>query len=262
MAKKRSGKRSGAKNKKRWNPFSGRLFMTLLICGAIIGGAAYGFRYFFINSDFFTVREIYINRDTGYVFKEGETKLTRLFSGRNIFLINLKEVQDAVKNDFPQLKKVEVRRRFPNRIEIDMLTREPIAVIEYGGGVVIDREAVVVYAGQGKAEGLLKIKGVGFFLNMPSKGDRIRNPMLEKGLVLLDGVRKKMGPNLKNIDYIDISDKNNIVLSIHGVDVKMGADDFSHKIDRLNEMLEDPKLNLKEINYIDLRFSDAVIAPK
>ena len=262
MAKKRSGKRSGGRGKGRWNPFSGRFFLTLLFCGAIIAGAAYGLRYFFINSDFFTVREIYINRDTGYVFKEGEAKLNKLFSGRNIFLINLKEVQTVVKDDFPQLKKVEVRRRFPDRIEIDMLTREPVAVIEYGGGVVIDREAVVVYAGPDKAEGLLKIRGVGFFLNMPAKGDRIRNAMLEKGLVLLDGVRKKMGPNLKNIDYIDISDKNNIMLSIHGVTVKMGADDFSHKIDRLNEMLQDPKLNLKEINYIDLRFSDAVIAPK
>jgi cell division septal protein FtsQ len=261
MAKKRSAKRSGGKGRFGWNPFRGKVFISLLFYAAIIGGAAYGLRYFFLNSDFFPVREVYDNKDKGSLFKESEAKFKRLYAGRNIFRVDLKEVQELIKNDFPQLKKAEVRRRFPDRIEIDMITREPIAVIDYGGGVMIDRDAVVVGAG-GKTEGLIRVRGVGFFLNMPSRGERIKNPTLEKGLVLVDGVRKKMGANIKNIDYIDISDKNNIVLSIHGVAVKMGADDFSHKIDRLNEMLQDPKLNLKEINYIDLRFKDAVIAPK
>lgn len=261
MARKRSTKRSGGKGRGGFNPFAGKLVLMVIIYAALIGGAVYGLRYFFLNSDFFTVKEIYVNKDKGAALKESEVKLNRLYSGRNIFLVDLKQAQSMIKDEYPQLKKVEVRRQFPDRIEIDMIMREPVAVIEYGGGVVIDREAVVVSTGV-KVEGLIKIRGVGFFLNMPSKGDRIKNPMLEKGLVLLDGVYKKMGPNIKNINYVDISDKNNIILCIHGVNVKMGADDFSHKIDRLNDMLRDSKLHLQEINYIDLRFKDAVIAPK
>ena len=260
MAKKRASKRPGKKGS-IFNPFGGKFLLSLFVYGVIIGGSFYGLRYFFLKSDFFIVREIYVNKDKDYTFKEGETKLNRLYAGRNIFQIDIKYAQTMIKSDFPQLKKVEVRRRFPDRLEVDIITREPVAVVDYGGGIVIDREAVVVALGD-KDEGLIKIRGVGFFLNMPSKGEKIKNQMLEKGLVLIDGVRKKMSSRVKNVDYIDISDKNNIVLGISGVAVKMGADDFSYKLDRLNEMLRDPKLNLKEINYIDLRFKDAVIAPR
>lgn len=261
MAKKRSVKKTGKKGGSGWNPLAGKLVMTLVFFAVVLGGVAFGLNYFFMNSEFFTVREIFVNKDKSYPFKEGEAKLNHAYAGRNIFLVNLKDIQADLKADFPQLKKIEVRRRFPDRLEVDIITRDPVAVIEYNGGVVIDREAVVVGVGY-KPEGLLKIRGVGFFLNMPAKGDKVSTQTLEKGLVLLDGVRQKMSANIKNITYIDVSDKNNIVLGVLGVAVKMGADDFSHKLDRLNDMLRDPKLNLKEINYIDLRFKDAVISPK
>ena len=260
MAKKRASRRTGKKGS-IFDPFGGRFLLSLFVYAVIIGGTFYGLRYFFLKSDFFVVREIYVNKDKGYAFKEGETKLNRLYSGRNIFQVDLKYAQTMIKSDFPQLKKVEVRRRFPDRLEVDIITREPVAVVDHGGGIVIDREAVVVALGY-KGEGLTRIRGVGFFLNMPSRGEKIKNQMLEKGLVLIDGMRKKMPSRVKSVEYIDISDKNNIVLGISGVAVKMGADDFSHKLDRLDEMLRDPKLKLKDINYIDLRFKDAVIAPR
>lgn len=261
MAKKRSVKKTGKKSGSGWDPFAGKFVVKLVIYAVALGGIAFGLNYFFMTSEFFTIREIFVNKDKSYPFKEGEAKLNHAFAGRNIFNVNLKDIQADLKTDFPQLKKIEVRRRFPDRLEVDIVTRDPAAVIDYNGGVVIDREAVVVGVGY-KPEGLLKIRGVGFFLNMPVKGDKLSTATLEKGLVLLDGVRQKMSANIKNISYVDVSDKNNIVLGVQGVAIKMGADDFSHKLDRLNEMLHDPKLNWKEINYIDLRFKDAVIAPK
>jgi cell division septal protein FtsQ len=261
MAKKRSVKKTGKKGGSGRNPLAAKLIMTLVICAIAAGCMAFGLNYFFTNSEFFTVREIFVNKDKSYHFKEGEAKLNRAYAGRNIFSVDLKDIQSDLKTDFPQLKKIEVRRCFPDRIEVDIITRDPVAVIDYNGGVVIDREAVVVGVGY-KPEGLLKIRGVGFFLNMPAKGEKLSTETLEKGLVLLDGVRQKMSANIKNVTYIDVSDKNNIVLGVQGVAVKMGADDFSHKLDKLNEMLRDSKLNWKEINYIDLRFKDAVIAPK
>jgi hypothetical protein len=71
-----------------------------------------------------------------------------------------------------------------------------------------------------------------------------------------------MRENIKDVEYIDISGQNNILLGISGVTVKMGADDFSRKIDELKEILNDPNVNMRDINYIDLRFEDPVISLK
>ncbi|MDD4012740.1 MAG: FtsQ-type POTRA domain-containing protein [Candidatus Omnitrophica bacterium] len=260
MARKKQQK----KKQKKSGASSGKLggtVVTMAIYAGLAVLALYGMRHFFLKSDVFTVREIYVNKDKNYPFKEGEIKLNRMYSGRSIFLVDLKAVQALVKKDFPQLKKIEVRRKFPDRIEVDIVTREPVAFIDYAGGVVVDREAVVIMTGS-RPEGLIRIKGMGFFLNVPGKGERVKNAMLEKGLVIVDGLRRKMARDLGDIDFIDISDRNNIILGIKGVAVKMGSDDFSEKIDRLTAMLRDPKLDIKGINYIDLRFRDAVIAPK
>jgi cell division septal protein FtsQ len=241
--------------------FPSKAFLTVLVIGILVGGAGYGMWYFFLNSKFFAVNEVIVNKDQGYSFSVEERKLTKRYKGRNIFSVNKRQVQALIKRDFPQLKKVEVRRNMPDVLEIDIVSREPVAIIESGGGIVIDPEGVVLNIGEQK-QGLVKIKGISFFLNMPERGEKISNRALDRALLLLEVLRKKMSSEKKNIEYIDISDRNNLILGIYGATVKMGSDDFFRKISQLRSIVNDPNVNMKDIRYIDLRFEDAVIAPK
>ncbi|MBD3379890.1 MAG: hypothetical protein GF408_05450 [Candidatus Omnitrophica bacterium] len=233
--------------------------MILLILTA---GIFFGLRYFFLKSAFFKVSEIVVNKDKGYSFYEGEKKLRRLYTGSNIFNVDLKRAKRIIGNDYPHLRGVEVRRSLPDRIAVDIISRKPAAVIDSNGGVVIDREAVVLAIGE-TPEGLLTVKGINFFISIPSRGERVENSSLEKALDLIDGLKLKMRESSRSrIDHIDISDSNNILLVVDGVEVKMGTDDFPGKIDKLNQILADPAVNFRDISYIDLRFSEAVISPK
>ncbi len=241
--------------------FSARPVLIFLLCAGLFAGAFYGIRYFFLNSTFFTIKEVVVNSPSAYSFREGEKKLKRLYAGRNIFTVDLKQVQTLIKNDFPQLKKVEVRRNLPEILEIDVVSRGPVAVIDTGGGIVIDAEGVVLSVGE-KSRELVRIKGISFFLHTPSRGNRISDRALGRALSLLDGLRSRMPRNMKDVEYIDISGRNNILLGISGVTVKMGTDDFSRKIDELKEILNDPNMDVRDINYIDLRFRDPVISLK
>jgi cell division septal protein FtsQ len=64
------------------------------------------------------------------------------------------------------------------------------------------------------------------------------------------------------IGYLDVSDRDNIVINIYGAEIKMGQEDFTRKIYQMKNIMNDPKINMKDIKYIDLRFEDPVIAPK
>jgi len=46
------------------------------------------------------------------------------------------------------------------------------------------------------------------------------------------------------------------------VPINLGGDDFSGKIEILNDILNDPKVDISGISYIDLRFNDPVYSYK
>ena len=111
-------------------------------------------------------------------------------------------------------------------------------------------------------ESLVKIRGVKFILQRPPTGEKLKNESISKALQLLSALLKRGLIRRYDVEYIDVSDKNNCVLNIQGVLVKMGYDDFTWKINKLNEILRDPDIKLDGIAYIDLRFENAVISPK
>lgn len=254
--KKRRKSASGSSGGLPW-----KMIAVIALSVGVLSALGFGARHFFKSSSFFSINEIVVNSDQSYSFQEGKEKLNRLYLGHNIFSVNLKQVQTLIRNNFPRLRKVEVSRVLPNRLNVDIISRKPAAVIESGRGVMIDSEAVVLDIG-GESEGLIKIKGISFFLKAPDRGTRIENKRLDKALVFIAELKKKMWSRVESIEYIDVSNKNNIILKIKGVQVKMGSDDFSGKIDDLNRILRDPDISMEDIRCIDLRFADAVIAPK
>ena len=262
MARKKN-KRSTKKKRKNslgeMIPFKYLVFMFISIL--IVSGSVYGLKYFFLNNDFFKINGIVINNDRGYSLGNEESKLKRLYVGKNIFKINLKSLKNIIGRDLPQLKKVEVRRDLPDVLVVDIFSRVPVAVIETSGGIVVDKDGVVLTIGEGK-KNLIKITGLSYFLNVPERGDKIKNTSLEKSLILIMGIKSRMSSYVNDIDYVDISDKNNIVLGVKGVPVKMGIEGYLNKLSTLKQMLRDPKINFKEIKYVDLRFEDPVISPK
>lgn len=241
--------------------FKNRLVVTVLLCAIIMGGIFYGLWHFFFNSKFFAIKEIVVNKEGNYSFWTDESRLRDLFIGRNIFTVDLENMETFIRESSPQLERVEVRRIPPDRLEIDVVPREPVAFIGSRGGLVIDKEAVVLAKGRVPGN-LVEIKGIRFFFTTPSRGERVENEMLEKALMLLGGLRERRLTGQYGVEYIDISDKNNIQLGIRGIKVKMGSDDFSRKINKLKEILEDPDVKPGRIDYIDLRFDTAVISPK
>jgi len=233
------------------------MFFTILIASASV----FGMKYFFLNSSFFSVKEVTINNDRGFSLEAEEAKLRKLYTGRNIFKLDLKGLRAIVTKDLPQLKKVETRKELPDTIVIDIFSRIPVAVIDSSGGIVVDKDGVVLTIGEGD-EDIIHIRGLSYFIKVPARGEKIKNAALQKALALVLGINSKMSLLQDVIEYVDISDNNNMILGVGGVSVKMGEEGFLTKLNTLKKMINDPKLKFSEIKYIDLRFDDPVISPK
>lgn len=266
--KKTSKKRSRKKKKRKGTALGGFLkgvnwtpVLKVLLYILLLSAVVWGVRYFFMNSEFFRIKKVSVTDDRGYTFEEGRDKLRRIFKGNNIFDVDLERVARIMRNSFSQIKRVEARRVLPDKLEIDIISRAPEAVIDTAGGVVIDSEAVVLAVGTGNDD-LIDIKGMNFFLNVPSRGETVESVPLENALLLIEGLKKKMRRELEQVEYIDISDENNLVIGVFDARVKMGTSGFSSKIDTLRQMMNDPDIDMNDIRYIDLRFEDPVISLK
>jgi len=238
-----------------------RIIVLLLLAGLTVTGISYGAKHFLVYSPLFNIKDVRINNVRGYSFEEGEKMLRGRYVGRNIFSVDLKQARDTIKKSYPQFRKVEVRRDLPDVLEVDMITRDPAAVIDTAGGIVIDSEGVVLTVGEGGKD-LVKIKGITFFLNIPSRGETIDNRDLGEALAVLDVLSKKLRGSVKDVEYIDVSNRTNILIGVSGVEIKMGAGDIAEKADKLKNIMRDPNIYFSDIKYIDLRFKDVVIAPR
>jgi len=262
--KRRQG--SSRKNSRKGQGFKIK-FLTaknVIVVAVIIifsGSLFYFMKNVIYKNSFFAVKSIIVNKDQPYVFTEGVKKLESLYKDHNIFHIDLAKAERKIKKEYPQFKKVEVKRVLPDSLQVQIISREPIAYIDASGGMIIDDEGIVLLTNEA-LEGLVEIKGINFFLKRFSKGEKIHAKSLIDALTLLKILRYNIPGKMDLIRYVDVSDHKNILLEISGVEVKFGRDGFIDKVKQLKVVIADPDISLQDISYIDLRFEDVVIAPK
>lgn len=100
------------------------LFLFALLA-ALCYGANIGYHKLFWENPDYSLKEVRYSTD-GSLTREMAIAVTGFKEGRNIFVYRLDSGRDALKA-LPQVESVEVRRYLPNRIEIVVTERKPVA---------------------------------------------------------------------------------------------------------------------------------------
>lgn len=114
----------------RWNEFktvSVKSLKGLFFLGLAIYVSMSLRRRFFI-SDFFMVKSVEVEPRDGRFNSEMSRAVSSL-KGRSIFSISLKQAKEELKEKFPAIRSLEMRRSFPDSIQLHYSLRNPIAVL-------------------------------------------------------------------------------------------------------------------------------------
>ncbi|PYL46601.1 MAG: hypothetical protein DMF32_12190, partial [Verrucomicrobia bacterium] len=101
--------------------------LLVALCGAGYAGAREGARRLFFQNPDYQIKTIELQTD-GTLQREQVLKAADLHEGANIFSINLARVRDRIQQ-LPQADEVEVVRKLPNEIDIQIVERKPVAWI-------------------------------------------------------------------------------------------------------------------------------------
>lgn len=125
--------------------FARRLWVVMRIFLIVIffAGAVWGIDYFY-NSNYFKISEINIEGTIHYA-DEYIGGLLEGLKGSNIFEVDKKKIEDSITDNTIWIKSVELKKIFPDSINIFFEERKPFLIINYKNKYyLLDREAVVL----------------------------------------------------------------------------------------------------------------------
>ncbi len=227
-----------------------RIFLIL----AFFAGAIWGLDYFY-NSNYFRVKAINIEGNHQY---EDENIIDSLgnITGMNIFEVDKKLIEDSLTENMVWIKSAELKKIFPDRINLLIEERKPYLLLDNGRGCyLLDDEGIVL----GKIDINLSheygdlVKVCGAIEHNPEEGEVIA----QKNILSCAGIYRGFDDEIKKI-IKEAGIENNIYgdiffITLSGVKIIFGD---SEEIVKKVEVL---KLLLKEdANYIiiDLRSPD------
>ena len=251
------------RNRKRKQIFRNRFFWFLIIIpiASVIVFYLIGFY------SFFEIKEIKIfgnqkvsTEDINTLIKEEVSRDILFLESRSIFLVDLRNINRRILDNFPKINKVDFDRDFPDKLVISIKEREPVVVFESGGSYFfIDSEGVIFEEISGpESEHWLTIKETGLNWEVNLGGVLIKREDMSK---ILEIQSELEGLDFE-VDFIEIAkgQRVNVKLSEGWRIYFNSEDDISRQVLNLNLVLKEKILpeERENLEYVDLRFGNQI----
>lgn len=244
----------------RFRAITSFIFKTVLwvvfLGAAFFGGKEMLRRFVWENPDYF-VTDIRVS-NCDLLARDDILKNASIREGMNVFEVDTKAARAAL-DALPQVERAEIQRILPNRVEITITERRPIAWVTQGAGEnpttstsswLIDARGVVVKPRQIIAEyhHLPHISGVAVVNFAP--GQRVRTVEMESALKLI----QMNSDNVHwQVRHIDLSKQWCMMVTDQGqARVTFGLDAIDDQLNRLFRYLDRAEAEKKEIDSINL----------
>ena len=233
--------------------------LSLTLVGVVFGGVgAYA-----VNSPTFQLKEVRI-LNAGTLTPEQAFKFCELKSGEGLITLDLVGVQQVIKRKHPEFKEVYVRRVLPNRVEVMLKRRTPVAQVAFSRFMQVDKDLVLL-PGSSTApfRNLTVIEGAPLPREGLWVGVILRDKTTQNAIRLGEVIKRSNVLRKHALTHMDIGDPKNVVLKVDSdIEIRIGGNHFIERLKILDQTLKTVELDRTKIRYIDLRFDDVVIGPR
>lgn len=189
-------------------------------------------------TEFFLIKNIKVTGNNKILHKT-IVAISNIEKKENIFKISIKDSKKNIKK-LPYIKEVEIKRKLPKTIIIDVVERkEAMQIKNISSFIIIDEEGIILDNVDEKIYGLPLL--IGFEVENKSIGDNFFSDIED---INIDFIREEEKLNLlSEMEEIHILDdeKANILL-FNGIKVAFGSiDNVKYKLNLLKEVLKDLK---------------------
>ena len=251
--------------------FRNRFFWLTLLTLIIIGGLF----YFIVFSPIFQIKEIKISgnqivsaENLENFVKEKISQRVSFFSSDNIFLINLDRINESILEKFPQITKVNLKRKFPDTLIAQIEEKKSVAIFCQADSCFLVDEKGVIFEKFIEGEKMVDIESRPLVIrNLTSQNNlKLGEKAVEKEkLSQILEIESKLKGDLKISEVSIISEERFNVKTTEGWEIYFNTrDDINWQLTKLNLVLKEriPEDKRRNVEYIDLRFEKVYIFPE
>ena len=183
-----------------------------------------------------------------------ERRLMRLYGGRNIFSVNLHEIQRVAEIE-PWVHTASVKRVLPGAIRVRVIERRPVAVaLIEGVAHLVDREGYVIGLTGGAADDLPVILGLERL-----EGDELV-AALRRGVGMLERLNLHAPMFAERLSELDLSSPSHIAVNmVHGGPrLLLDPQRVERNVNRWLELGLAIRQRAGALDYVDLRWSKRI----
>lgn len=183
-----------------------RIIKLITLLMIIIGGVVFA-----LVSPIFNIKEINVVKNE-QISSDTIVSLSQLKTGQNIFKYSSKKVEKEIKTN-PYIESVNIKRKFPDKIEITVTERQKNYNIEFlNGYAYINNQGYILEISEQRLE-LPIIQGISTEEEKIVEGNRLNEQDLSRLEIVIQIMKICETYDLnKKVSKIDISDKNNYVI--------------------------------------------------
>ena len=225
----------------------------------------------FVRIKLFTIKTVDLITENINCTSKNQVKNSISILGQNIFLIKNQLIEKNLKGKFICIRNVNLSKIFPDKIELDIVGRNPIAKIfsqkndlatdsaqleniatpsvNLQDGYLIDDEGVIFSKDSNNLE-IPRILVLGLELSV---GKKFNNNNLGNSLKII-GKIKELGISLQSVvvrdNFLIIFSKPKIIFKLDNIDPQIAS---------LQLILRKAKIESNQLEFIDLRFDKPIV---
>lgn len=232
-----------------------RLIVFLLI-GSILFWIYSRTSDFLLTSSMFKVKDVLVDQSISFI----DSKILTGLKGQNIFSIDLNKIHKRISEQYPQISQLSVIRQMPDTIKVLAKKREILFQVQaHNKFLIVDNEGVTMfYTASPLAYPL--VKGVPLQRYKVILG--LVAPIKEIALTaeLLKQLKSHPHTNRLRVITVDAANLSKIELTVMpNIKIIIDQEDLSQKVGMLDIILQNGKINWKNVKYVDIRFKEPII---
>jgi len=229
----------------------------LLLLGGLLAASVHGL----LKTTPFPVQKVEVY-GTQRLTRDEIIALTGVTPGQNLLALRLKTIGQQVQSN-PWVGSVRVQRFFPGTIALSIKERQPVAVINMGLLYYLDANGEP-FKPLSHGDGLDYPVVTGISEDDLNTDPATIKDTLKTACDLLAALKQHGSFILADVSEIHYDRGHGFTLytTAGALPIKIGTDDFDHKLQRFARIYENLMTQLPGLQYIDLDYSDRIVVKK
>ena len=211
---------------------------------------------FLTSSALFTVRDVLIDTSIQFI----DVDQMRRLKGRNIFSVDIKRLENRIRAQYPQIAQLRVMRELPDRIKVLAKKREAVFQIPWKGKfLLVDGSGVAMY-NTPVAVDLPMVVGAMQDKAKVVLGAALTDKPVGTALQVIRGFKSRPHTSRLKITSVDVYNPSRIDVALGDtLHVILEQEKYNIKLNMLEMLVTQRKIDFSKVKYIDLRFNEPVL---